>query len=382
MRSLFFRLFISFLLAMLISGAVFFSLAYWTSPHRQNIQQAQPSHQSLPGRIPLLPPPTRPGLDGRPPIAPPLGPPPRPPFFMSPTFQAAVFLLVGAGICWLLARRLTAPVRRLRQTVQRLADGDLRARSGITIRNGGDEITDLGHDVDRMAERIEALLLSQKQLVRDISHELRSPLARLQIALELARRHAQPQAASALDRIGLEADRLNGMIGELLTLSLLDDRAALAVETLDLTELLDVIGQDADFEAAQTGRSLTRQIATDLQVVGNRELLRRAFENVVRNALRYTPAGTAVTISADADAGTVSIRVLDHGPGVPAAMLESIFLPFVRVADDRDRQSGGSGIGLAITARALALHGGTAIARNLPVGGLEVELQLPVTSNS
>lgn len=384
MKSLFVRLFISFLLAMLISGAVFFSLAYWSHPHRKEMPSAQPSYQPRSGSgslFPLPPPPRNPALDGRQPSARPMGPPPAPPFFMAPAFQAAVFLLVGAGVCYLLARRLTAPIRRLRQTVQRLANGDLGARSGIGSGRSGDEINDLGRDVDRMAERIEALLISQKLLVRDISHELRSPLARLQVALELARRSASPAAEHPLNRIEQESERLNRMIGELLTLSLLDDRTALVhQDQIDLTELLTEVARDADFEAAQTGRSLSLQIASGLAVTGNRELVRQAVENVVRNALRYTAQGTAVELRADAAADTAIIRVRDHGPGVPATMLESIFQPFFRVADDRDRQSGGSGIGLAITARAVTLHGGSVVAHNLPDGGLEVTISMPCTS--
>jgi two-component system sensor histidine kinase CpxA len=382
MKSLFVRLFISFLLAMLISGAVFFSLAYWSHPHRKEAPSVQPSYQSRPGPGSLFylpPPPRNPALDGRQPSARPIGPPPAPPFFMAPAFQAAVFLLVGAGVCYLLARRLTAPIRRLRQTVQRLANGDLGARSGIGSDRSGDEINDLGHDVDRMAERIEALLTSQKLLVRDISHELRSPLARLQVALELARRSASPAAEPPLNRIEQEADRLNRMIGELLTLSLLDDRTALAHQgQIDLTELLTEVALDADFEAAQTGRTLSLQVETGLTLTGNRELVRQAVENVVRNALRYTAEGTTVELRADAAADAAIIQVRDHGPGVPAAMLESIFQPFFRVADDRDRQSGGSGIGLAITARAVTLHGGSVVARNWIGGGLEVEIHLPL----
>ena len=247
MKSLFVKLFIAFLLAMLISGTVFFSLAFrvkdWLLEHRhpEIAQQLQQGKLPLPPDFHGMKPPFRPhGPHGPLPV----------PFLFDLGVQAVIFLVVGGGICYLLAWRLTAPVRQLRQAVQQLADGDLTARTGIAAGQQGDEITDLGRDFDRMAERIETLLVSQKQLVRDISHELRSPLARLQIALGLARRKAAADTEQALDRIEQEAGRLNGMIGELLTLSLLDNGAALSqTEQVDLGELMDEVAQDADFEA-------------------------------------------------------------------------------------------------------------------------------------
>lgn len=379
MKSLFVKLFIAFLLAMLISGTVFFSLAFrvkdWLLEHRhpEIAQQLQQGKLPLPPDFHGMKPPFRPhGPHGPLPV----------PFLFDLGVQAVIFLVVGGGICYLLAWRLTAPVRQLRQAVQQLADGDLTARTGIAAGQQGDEITDLGRDFDRMAERIETLLVSQKQLVRDISHELRSPLARLQIALGLARRKAAADTEQALDRIEQEAGRLNGMIGELLTLSLLDNGAALSqTEQVDLGELVDEVAQDADFEAAGSACQVLLSAQAGPQVTGNRELLRRAIENVVRNGLRYTVAGSAVELLLEQDQQNHAvIRVRDHGPGVPEAMLEAIFQPFCRVAEARDRQSGGTGIGLAITARAVALHGGSVTARNRPEGGLEVEIRLPVVN--
>ncbi len=376
MKSLFVKLFIAFLLAMLISGAVFFSLAFrvkdWLLQHRH----PEITQQLQQGKLP--PPPDFPGMK---PSFRPHGPLPIP-FLFDLGVQAVIFLVVGGGICYLLAWRLTAPVRQLRQAVQQLADGDLTARTGIAAGQQGDEIADLGRDFDRMAERIETLLVAQKQLVRDISHELRSPLARLQVALGLARRKASADAEQALDRIEQETGRLNGMIGELLTLSLLDNGATLSqTEQVDLGELMDEVAQDADFEAAGSACQVLLSQQAGLQVTGNRELLRRAIENVVRNGLRYTGEGNAVELLLEqSQQNHAVIRVRDHGPGVPEAMLEAIFQPFCRVAEARDRQSGGTGIGLAITARAVALHGGSVTARNRPEGGLEVEIRLPVVN--
>jgi signal transduction histidine kinase len=385
MKSLFVKLFLAFLLAMFISGAVFFSLAFrvkdWLLEHRH----PEIAQQLQRGR---MPPPPGFSDKGRPPDFPGMEPPLRhlrphgplpPPMFFDLGVQALIFLVVGGGICYLLAWRLTAPVRRLRQAVQQLANGDLTARTGITRGQRGDEISELGGDFDRMAERIESLLLSQKQLVRDISHELRSPLARLQVALGLARRKASADAEQALNRIEQEAERLNGMIGELLTLSLLENGSALTqAEPVDLRELLDEVVQDADFEAAESNRRVLMFAKAGPPVSGNRELLRRAVENVIRNGVRYTDEGTTVEVLLDQDQQNhVVIRVRDHGPGVPEAMLEAIFQPFCRVEEARDRQSGGTGIGLAITARTVALHGGMVTAGNRPEGGLEVLIRLP-----
>lgn len=382
MRTLFFKMIVAFILAMFISGAVFFCLALRVKDWILEQRHPEIAQQLRQGRLP--PPPEFRDRGPRP-----LSPGPRRPpgplpllFLFDLGVHTVIFLVVGGGICYLLAWRITAPVRKLRQAVQQLADGNLAARTGIINNQRGDEISELGGDFDRMAERIEQLLLSQKQLVRDISHELRSPLARLQVALGLARRHAEPKSEQALDRIEQEAVRLNGMIGELLTLSLLDSGAALSdTKPVDLRELLSEVVQDADFEAAESNRQVLLTAETALEVTGNRELLRRAFENVVRNGLRYTCEGTAVEVLLEQNSqNQVVIRVLDHGPGVPEVMRELIFQPFCRVEEARDRQSGGTGIGLAITARAVALHKGTVIARNRAEGGLEIEIRLPRTA--
>ncbi|BDV42088.1 two-component sensor histidine kinase [Geotalea uraniireducens] len=302
------------------------------------------------------------------------------PFRRDFVYRLAIYFVVGGVVCYGLAWRLTAPIRRLRAAAQRLAAGDLSARVGAGSKNKGDEIADLGRDFDRMAERIEALLTSQKRLVRDISHELRSPLARLSVALGLARQHAAPAAENSLDRIEREAERLNEMIGEMLTLTLLEGgKEALGKERVELPALVEEVAADGHFEAEGHGRKVVVTRLESLTVLGDRELLRRALENVVRNAVRYTTAGTAVEIALDSDEQQgARIRVRDHGPGVPPGALTSIFRPFYRVADARDRQSGGTGIGLAITERAVSLHGGTVTADNAPDGGLVVEITLPL----
>jgi two-component system sensor histidine kinase CpxA len=301
--------------------------------------------------------------------------------------RMVVALLFGGIICYVLAWRLTGPIRRLRTAAQLLASGDLTARVGEIPGRKNDEVADLGRDLDRMAERIETLVTSQKQLVRDISHELRSPLTRFNFALGLARQHCSSSADIYFDRIEQDAERLNDLIGELLTLSLLESGAdQLVREPVALDSLLTNVIQDARFEAENQGKSVTVSSCESVTIEGNGELLRRALENVVRNAVRYTRDGMAVEIGLKRlqEHGVMyaEISIRDHGPGVPEAALTNLFLPFYRVAEARDRQSGGTGIGLAITERAVRLHGGTVTARNATGGGLLIEVRLPVTSDA
>ncbi len=297
--------------------------------------------------------------------------------------RMAVSIIIGSMICYVLAWRLTTPIRRLRTAAQRLAGGDLSARVGASPGQRGDEVADLGLDLDRMAEKIEFLLESQKRLLRDISHELRSPLARLNVALGLARPHCSTAADGYFDRIQRDLDRLNQMIGELLTLSLLESGIEqLKPERLELDALVESVAQDANFEAESRGRRVAVIASEPLTVEGNREIFHRAVENVVRNAARYTGEGTAVEIALqrveEDNTAYAAISVRDHGPGVPEAALGKLFLPFYRVADDRDRQSGGTGVGLAITDRAVRLHNGTVKAVNAAGGGLIIEIRLPL----
>lgn len=256
---------------------------------------------------------------------------------------------VGGGlVCLGLAWHLTAPVRRLRTAAQRLAGGDLTARVGAGPVKGHDEIAALGRDFDHMAARIEELLTAQRQLLRDISHELRSPLARLNVALELARQRSGSEATGALNRIDREAERLNDLIGQLLTLTQLESGGErIAREPVSLTRLVRAIAADANFEAATRQRRVHAIVEDEIMIQGSEEMLRRGIENVVRNAVRYTAEGTQVEIAVSrrrgASGDSVVIRVRDHGPGVPEEALAGIFLPFYRVANARDRQTGGQG---------------------------------------
>ncbi len=302
-------------------------------------------------------------------------------------FRQIIYLIVGGIICYVLAWQLTAPIRRLRRATQRLAAGDLKARVGgqgvfSFSGRGGSEIAALGRDFDGMAERIESLMGAQQRLIRDISHELRSPLARLNVALELAKRSSGKGAAGPLERIEKEAGRLNDLIAQLVTLTLLESGTErLEKAPVDLPSLVLAIAGDAGYEAAGMKRSVSVPALEGAVVNGSPEMLRSAIENVVRNAIRYTPEGSTVEITLGhvlkEGRAHALIRVRDHGPGVPEAALAHLFKPFYRVADARERSSGGTGIGLAITERAVHLHGGEVNAANAPDGGLVVEISLP-----
>ncbi len=287
----------------------------------------------------------------------------------------SIALLVSAAVCWVLARTLSAPVLRIQQATRALAGGALGTRVAPGLANRRDELGDLARDFDAMAARLERLLRSQRELLRNVSHELRSPLARMTVALELARRRA-PDAGDELERIEREAGRLDALIGQVLALARLEDGAAgQAPEPVDLVELVTEVVADARFEAGE--ESVQFEPGDAIGVRGDRALLRSAVENVVRNAVRYTADGTVVTVALRRQDDDAVLAVTDHGPGVPDEALESIFEPFVRVAEARERDSGGEGIGLAITAGVVRAHGGRVAAKNAPGGGLTVELALP-----
>jgi len=312
------------------------------------------------------------------------GRPPRPPFLpfwpRNWWVQLTAVLITAGLLCYWLARYISSPVARLRAATQQLASGDLTARVGAAQRRRRDEVADLGRDFDIMAERIETLMASQQRLLHDISHELRSPLARLKIALELARQDDGTEVLWALDRIEREADRLNDLIGQLLTLARLDSKSPMInSDPVDLKRLVQEIVFDADFEARNHNRMVAMVKSEDCLVIGNEQLLHSAIENVVRNAMSYTAEGTAVEVSLWCEGERAVISVLDQGAGVPQAALADIFRPFYRVADARDRQSGGIGLGLSISQRAVEVHGGTVSASNASRGGLLVEIVLPIT---
>jgi signal transduction histidine kinase len=290
-------------------------------------------------------------------------------------------LLVSGVVCFVVARYLAHPLQQLRRATYRLAAGDLGTRVGATLAVRSDETGDLVRDFDAMAERIETLVQSQTQLLSDISHELRSPLARLNVALELARRKAPDEARAELDRIEAEAARMNDMVGSLLELSRVEgDRRARKVATVDLNDVVQHVVEDADYEARRVGKSVTLRSKGRALVDGDANLIARAVENVVRNAIRYAPEGTAIEVHVTGEARQARIGIADQGPGVPEADLERIFAPFHRVGASRTRESGGVGLGLSIARRAIALHNGTITAANAPARGLIVTILLPASA--
>ncbi|MGI9064992.1 MAG: ATP-binding protein [Pyrinomonadaceae bacterium] len=295
-----------------------------------------------------------------------------------PIMHLLAIILTWGLFCYWLARHLTSPVAKLRAATQELANGNLSARVMPAMGKRRDELALLAADFDLMAEKIESLISSQRRLLGDISHELRSPLARLNVALELARQRAGADAASALERIQHEAENLNEMIGQLLALTRLESGAeGLKKGAFDLVELVSAIAADAQFEASSRNRSVRLKTNGRCTVVGNEPLLRRAIENVIRNAVQYTAQGTEVEVELRSDAGAV-ITVRDHGAGVPENALVEIFRPFYRVDEARDREAGGVGLGLAIADRAVRLHGGKIEAANASRGGLVVTIILPI----
>jgi len=310
-----------------------------------------------------------------------------------PGLGITIAVVTSGLMCYLLAWSMTSPVTRLRKAAQSLAAGDLSARTGAPVGGRRDELTELMRDFDRMAERIEVLVDSQSRLLKDVSHELRSPLARLSVALGLARQRATPEVApeleGSLNRIELEADRLNQLIQRLLTISRLESGTdGIRKTKLSLRELVEQVAHDAEYESPGRGcrvtANATPDAADEFLVEADPDLLRSAVENVVRNATRYTAEGTTVEVRLErqraANGQEIVVRVIDSGPGVPEEALQKIFEPFYRLDDARNRQTGGAGLGLSIADRAIRLHGGQLRASNRKEGGLEMEIRIPAVA--
>ena len=305
-------------------------------------------------------------------------------FFLNP--QLPVGIVVFGITTFVLVLLLTRPIEKLRFAARKLASGELATRVPEPVGQerlfGGDEIQSLVHDFNYMAEELERLVGAQKLLVRDVSHELRSPLARLSVALELAREEAPESMSEHLQRIEREAGRLNQLIGQLLRLSSMESMNASApTELFPLQTLIEGLLPDAEFEAQQRSCIVRVSGQCACMVRGNPELIYRAIENIVRNAVRYTREQSVVelklTCEKQVGTATVTLDVSDCGPGLPENELENIFRPFYRADDARQRDTGGFGVGLAIANRAIRLHRGEVWARNRPEGGLVVSLKLP-----
>jgi two-component system, OmpR family, sensor kinase len=300
--------------------------------------------------------------------------PPRPPLALWQLVAIGLVtsLAFSAALAWYLAR----PIRSLRSAFDSAAAGHLETRISPEIGGRRDEIADLGRDFDRMAAQLQSLIVAQRRLLHDVSHELRSPLARLQAAVGLARQDPATTEAS-LERIEREASRLDRMVGEILTLARLEGGTTGRKETVDFAHLVASIAEDARFEARALGKDVRIDIAGDPQVAGDAALLHRAVENIVRNAVRFTREGTSVEISLSTSDKKALLSVTDHGPGVADEAMPRIFEPFYR---GRSEDGAGFGLGLAIAQRAVEAHGGNIGASNVPMAGLRVEMELPLAA--
>jgi len=299
-----------------------------------------------------------------------------------PRLGIALSVLAAGVISYLLALYLTSPVKKLKSVVQSFAEGNLDARVTPQLGSRRDELADLGREFDRMAERIAALISSQKRLLADISHELRSPLARLTVALELARKNTNGKAMMALDRIEMESERVNALVGQLLALTRLESGAErVPPEMVQLEELVQQVIDDANYEAKPQHKEVKFIQLAPCLVRGSSELLRSGIENVIRNAIRYTAEGTAVEVTLAGRLDSAVLTVRDHGPGVPETELAHIFEPFYRVGEARERSSGGVGLGLSIAERTIKLHNGSIRAENVG-DGLLITIELPLTPSS
>jgi two-component system, OmpR family, sensor kinase len=291
----------------------------------------------------------------------------------------AFALAISGLVCWWLARYVSKPVERLQTSVRSLAAGNLDSRVGDEFSRRHDELGVLARDFDTMADHVRALIASKEALLRALSHELRSPLARLRVALSLARRGSD--VSRQFDRIELEAERLDAIIGQMLQLSHLRAmEPTLTRVPVDLTTLLTEVVEDARIEANAVNKNVAWTPTMSVEIEGDHDLMRSAIENVLRNAVRFTREGTAVEVSMSREGGDTNIVIDDHGPGVPLGELEKIFEPFHRVAESRDRDSGGTGLGLAIAARIVTLYGGRVKASNRDSGGLSVQITLPTAA--
>jgi two-component system sensor histidine kinase CpxA len=301
------------------------------------------------------------------------------PFFGEPNTSYIRLLgvfVTALVLCYLFARYLSAPIVKLSEATKQLADGNLQTRVAPEIGHSGDEIAKLARDFDEMAERIEALINSQKRLTRDVSHELRSPLARLNVALALAKQKENPESKTLLDRIEREAFQLNEMISQILQLSRLESQSEMIEHRqINLSRLIEKIVADANFEAENQNKKVVFKENTDCEILGDENLLRSAVENVLRNAVRYTKDVVEVCLSRTKSEITVKIR--DYGEGVPEDEIEYLFTPFYRVSQARERKSGGVGLGLAIAEQAVQSHKGKICAKNAEGSGLIVEIKLP-----
>jgi signal transduction histidine kinase len=291
------------------------------------------------------------------------------------TFLPFYFLVIGAAgvLCWIASVGVVSPIRKIAASIALFGQGKLSTR--VQSRRL-DEIGQLGRSFNQMAERLERLIVSERRLLGDISHELRSPLARLKFAIKLAR--TSPDSKTALDRIERDVDRITSLVADIVEITFLEEDPALqGAEVVSTGEIMDEVVRDCAVEAENRGCRIAVDGCLCGQVLGSRELLRRAIENVLRNGIRYAPEKSNIEVWIFEASNTAHIMIRDYGPGVPDETLARIFDPFFRVEDARDANGGGSGLGLSIAKRAVQVHHGTISAANaLP--GLRVQITIPL----
>jgi signal transduction histidine kinase len=359
MGRLFWKFFFFFWLAQFVTVLVV-GVAFWSFGE----EPGHPPHGASP-RI------GGPPAHGEPPPGHLPHPPPHPlPPIMPIMAGSVVSLLFAALLAWYFSR----PIRNLRSAFEAVAGGKLETRIGTAMGRRKDELADLGKDFDRMAERLQNLLDAQRRLLHDVSHELRSPLARLQAAADLMRQQPE-RSAEFIEHIERDTARMDRLIGELLTLARLDaGMTGLLDEPVDLGEIIVDITDNARLEAERRSCTIAVDLNSSAVMQGNHELLYRAIENVVRNAVRHSPDGGIVKISTQLATGQFRLTVADQGSGVPDGDLAAIFDPFFRSGSG---QADGYGLGLAICRRVVAVHGGKIFAENRQAAGLLVTLELP-----
>lgn len=298
-------------------------------------------------------------------------------------FAISMFLLASLFSLWL-AYHIASPIYGIQSAARRVAVGDLQARVPSAVSKRHDELASLAIDFDSMVDRLEALIRAQKDLLSSVSHEVRSPLARINLSLAILKKGWSANSVDVVSRLESDVTKIDLLMGQLLMLSRLEAGLSSAErETVDLAEILEEVTADGNFEAQSQGKSVSLY-TIDSSHIENADphALRSAFENVIRNAIRFTRTGTNVQVTLEAD-GTTSemvalISVSDHGPGVPEESLQTIFQPFVQISRDESSEGDGNGLGLAIALEAIRMHHGTISAENLPRGGLEIHIRLPM----
>lgn len=297
-------------------------------------------------------------------------------FLLAPEVVIGIVLIISGVGCALLARVLTRPIEQLRTGVRTIAAGDIRTRLAPALLRRRDELGSLARDFGRMIESLEAMMASKEELLRDVSHELRSPLARLRLAASLAKQEANAASEGEFDTIEREVERIDRMVGEILRYSRLSDRGPpIGSQAVDLTELLEEVVGDAHIEAGEARKSIQIVTSCRATVEGDAALLRSAVENVLRNAIRFAPRNGRIELHMGSVGKAARIAINDDGPGIPDQDVGKIFMPFFR-----GEGSNGAGLGLAIAQRAVLLHGGDIRAANRPGGGLSVQIELPLAS--